>query len=173
MLRSMEPDEFLYALYELFQTLLGPTPVPEEGHPGYLEAMVSELLDATLENALDEMRRGDRLFLARDALWLSFRELEMNPEVIHELAREIDINKESCQRGSEFTEEVWRAIHCDLWDEFLWDEDWRIAALQDRSVAQGQPIADVLGIDMNTINRLPQTPTPEQLAKAEEFLMDL
>ncbi len=174
----MEKGEFIYALHEVFQALLEDIPVPEQGHPGYQEAMIVELLNQTLgsvEVELDDDEFGDT---ARRAAWTSIRLLlatqnensEPNLGLLDDL--DIDPNDPRGYRSENLTREVW----CDLLgadgleNEFLWDRDWKTESIMDTDPAMAESVARWTGIDLKTVHAFPHTPSDAETRMAEHYL---
>jgi hypothetical protein len=178
-LKRMEKDELVYSLYEVFQALLEDTPVPKEGHTGYQEAIIAELLDQTLslvQCERDDANGGDS---ARLAALRSFKLLaaqkDENGKSSHWMLDDtrIDLDSPRAHRSTKLTDKIWSDLlltEGGLWDEFFWDDDWRMDALLDAHPAAAKSVTQMAGIDLQTLHRLPHTPTPAETRMADQYL---
>jgi hypothetical protein len=74
----MEKPELIYAIYEVFHALLSNSPVPIDGHPGYQEAIIAELLNQTYVDVTQELKDSQCGSHARMAAWHSYVRLCAN-----------------------------------------------------------------------------------------------
>lgn len=179
MLKRMEKGELIYSLYEVMQALLEGTPIPMEGHAGYQEAIVAELLDQTcslVECELGDPESGDS---ARLAALRSFKLLAAEKDedgksghwLLDDIA--VDLDSEDAHCSEQLTADVWSELLVHpggLWDEFFWDHDWRIEKLLDVHPAKAEAAANSMGIDMETVHRSPHSPTSSETKMALHYL---
>jgi hypothetical protein len=182
-LQRLERDELITGLYELFQALLTDIPVPEKEHPGYQEALISELLQEM--HALVEMEclaeeDGETADAnARKAAWTSYflvcypEEAEVEESLVNRLS--LDVTDPEVYRSPKFTRDEWDHMLVEgcLFGQFLWDTDWRWAAPLDLAEDTTREIRGWMGLDLATVHRLPEIPRPEIVATAERYLRSL
>lgn len=178
-LRRMEKDELVYSLYEVIHALLEDTPIPKEGHSGYQEAIIAELLDqahSMIQCELEDPNSGDT---ARLAALRSFKLLAAQKDEKGQLSHwllddiRIDLNSPRAHRSKKLTDEVWGGLLLSvggLWDEFFWDDDWRMETLLDIHPAAAESVTKMAGIDLQTVHCLPHTPTAAEKRMAEYYL---
>ena len=74
-LQQMDKEELIYAIYEVLHALLNSNPVPNDGHPGYQEAIIAELLNQTHTDVTQELKDSQLGSHARMAAWHSYERL--------------------------------------------------------------------------------------------------
>jgi hypothetical protein len=178
-LHAMEKPELIYAIYEVLHALLNSNPVPQDGHPGYQEAIIAELLNQTHADVVQELNDSQFGSYARMAAWHCYARLCANidpagnksfdlvPDV------ELDIANPKVYESPEITEEIWQDILIGdggLWGEFLWDDDWRASGLMDLPQRATKPITDLTGIDLEVVHRFAHTPSKAELRMAEYYI---
>lgn len=176
MLRRMETEEIVYALYEVFQALLEETPVPDSGHPGYQEALIAELMGQMFGRIQAEFDLGEGSS-AREAAWDSLRCLEGDgaeegPRWIAWLeARGISLDDPFPYLSEKLTPEDWQDMLQDLLEgEFLQDFDWRLEQMLDLPEERTEEVRGMMGLDLDRAQRLPHTPTRAELTMATFYL---
>ena len=178
-LHPMEKPELIYAIYEVLHALLSNNPVPQDGHPGYQEAIIAELLNQTYVDVTQELKDSQCGSHARMAAWNSYERLcaTIDPagnktfDLFPDL--ELDLADPKVYESPEFTEEIWQDILIGdggLWGEFLWDDDWRASGLMDLPKRATKPITDLTGIDLEVVHRLAPTPSEAELRMAEYYI---
>lgn len=189
-LQRMEKDELVFALYEVFQALLSDLPVPKGEHPGYQEAIIAELLlqmhasvelecvtDRDAEGSLEDYDPGG----ARRAAWTSYISLchpneEADPNVVSLVERlGLDLSNPKAHLSPKLTSEMWERILVSegLFDEFLWDTDWRLEKMLDLPEESSRQTRELMGYDLETVHRLPPSPSREEFVAAELYLRKL
>jgi len=185
-LQRMETGELIFATYEVFDALLGASSAPREGHPGYQEALVAELLDqccGLVELELSESA-SDGSGLARRAAWRSFEAFCGEPDAtgrrIYPLIEHLELIYDDpwVHLCPLLTAEVWQEMllgeSASVAGEFLWDYDWRtVEFLEKRTAAQAWMVAEEAGTDLEIVHRLPKTPTAPELVRARAHLYRL
>ncbi|MCZ6675475.1 MAG: hypothetical protein O7C75_21310 [Verrucomicrobia bacterium] len=177
-LHSMTEEEFVYSLYEVFQALLEEKPIPKKGHPGYQEALVTELLNQTHDHIVLELDEQD-MDSARKAAWTSFRRLcfETNgestnmPLIFEDL--NLDLDAPSIYLSEKLSKEIWRELllgESYLWSEFLWDEDWRLGVFLDIPESATKTVTEMVGIDLEVVHQLPHSPNRAEYRMALHYL---
>lgn len=178
-LHQMDKEEFIYAFYEVLHALLNSNPVPIDGHPGYQEAIIAELLNQTYVDVTQELKDGQFGSHARMAAWSSYERLcanidpDGNKSFDLLLDIELDLADPKVYASPELTEEIWQDILIGdggLWCEFLWDDDWRANGLMELPKRATKPITDLTGIDLEVVHRLAHTPSKAELKMAEYYL---
>lgn len=182
-LQRMETEELVYAIDELFESLLNDLPHPAGGHPGYLEALIAELLDqccGLIELELSESL-GTGASPARRAGWQSFASLcgqvdasgrRVYPMVEHLELIYDDPHVHLCPL---LTADLWQEMllgeHGSVAGEFLWDYDWRTESfLENRPASEAWMVAEQTDTDLDLVHRLPRSPSPVELARARRRL---
>jgi len=139
-LQRMEKEELIFGIYQVLQSLLEDIPLPTKGHAGFHEAIVAELLNQTYGQIvceLDDSTFGDS---ARKSAWESIRHLSMRknskgkPELWQLKGLGLNLESPRVHRSKKITSELWADLllgEGGLWDEFLWDDDWRMDSLLD------------------------------------------
>ena len=132
----MDKDELTFAIYEVLRALLEDDPIPKKGHTGYQEAIVAELLYQTQILIGCELDMDEKpLNYARAAAWQSVVRLRApQPKSRREVLWQLDdlklnLNAPKIFRSPKITFDHWEALllaEGGLWDEFLWDDDWRM-----------------------------------------------
>jgi hypothetical protein len=184
-LQRMTADELVYALFETFEALSGDAPVPPAGHPGYQHAIVFELLtqlQGLVEAELLDAASGadDR---ARRAAWDSFLALcgeddeagrRVYPLIEH---LELIYERPDAHCCPLLTAAVWNDMLLDesagVLAEFVDNDDWRLDWLLDHPREQTAFLLQETGIDLDTVQRLPHTPSAAEAAAAREYLRAL
>lgn len=178
-LQRMEKEELIFGIYQVLQALLEDIPVPRKGHAGFHEAIIAELLNQTygqIECELDDSDFGDS---ARKSAWESIRRLRMikNSKEKAELwqLKGLGLNFESprVHRSKKITSELWEDLllgEGGLWDEFLWDDDWRMDSLMDLPEPAAKKVTNIMGLDLEVVHSLPHTPTRAELTMAEHYI---
>ncbi len=181
-LQRMEKAELIYAMYQVMEALLEKKPIPKGGHRGYHEAIIAELLHHTCELAVDEVKDADAGDSARRAAWTSLHAfcLTDDPTEGKQLGplQDLRLNLSGAQihRSKKITPVLWDDLLLGaggLWDEFLWDDDWRMDNLMDLPIPETKNITTLTGIDLATVHALPHTPTRVELNKAERYLKNV
>ncbi len=178
-LHQMDKEELIYAIYEVLHALLNSNPVPNDGHPGYQEAIIAALLNQTHADVIQELQDSQCGSHARMAAWNSYERLcaNIDPdgkksfELLQDV--ELDFADPKVYESPEITEEIWQDIligDSGLWGEFLWDDDWRLSGLMDLPKRRTKPITDLTGIDLDVVHRLAHTPSKAELRMAEYYL---
>lgn len=178
-LRRMDKEELIYAIYQVLEALLEDVPVPKGGHPGYHEAIVAELLYQTrilIGCELDDSEYGDS---ARKDAWTSLSAfcLVDDPKKGKHLwqLEDLKLNFKSSRIhcSEKITSDHWDDMllgEGGLWDEFLWDDDWRMDNLMDLPTPTAKKVTDLAGIDLEIVHALPHTPTQAELNMAEHYI---
>jgi hypothetical protein len=178
-LQQMDKEELIYAIYEVLHALLNSNPVPNDGHPGYQEAIIAELLNQTHTDVIQELKDSQLGSHARMAAWHSYERLcatidpagNKSSDLFPDL--ELDLANPRVYESPEITEEMWQDILIGdggLWGEFLWDNDWRLSGLMDLPKRATKPITDLTGIDLEVVHRLAHTPSKAELRMAEYYI---
>ena len=177
-LQPLEKEEFVYAVFQVMQAMLEGVAIPKGGHTGIQEAIVAELLEQTCEYVQAEVEEPDSADYARRAAWKSVEQLlvtEANPMpwILEDagMTRE-DMSAPKPYLSDKLTVEVWGELFSDsgLWDEFLWDVDWRFGAVMDLPPEVANSLAKTTGIDLDVVQALAHTPTPAEFQTAERYL---
>ncbi len=174
----LEWDELIYAVYQTLEALLEPIPVPEKGHSGIQEAIVAELLDQALGSVCSELELSWLGDSSRRMVWTSIDRL-----LVRSRSSEVDVSwifedtgldpaEPNPYLSEKMTLDVWERLTVDggLWDEFLWDDDWRMDAIMDLPPHLAEGLTQVTGIDLDVVQALPHTPGQSELDKAEQYL---
>ena len=182
-LHSLTNEEFVYASYQVFQALTEDIPVPDKGHPGYQEAIVAELISQTNAHIVLELDEPSYSSSAREAAWLSFTRLSPKTEVpgmrlpLEIEGIDLDFNDPDAYRSELLTRDVWenQILGDDgaLWGDFLWDDDWRNAAVMDAPGPEAQALSELMSLDIDTVHALPPTPTNTEYQLAKYYLKDI
>jgi len=178
-LQQMDKEELIYAIYEVLHALLNNNPVPNDGHPGYQEAIIAELLNQTHTDVIQELKDSQLGSHARMAAWNSYERLcaTIDPagnksfDLFPDL--KLDLANPRVYESPDITEEMWQDILSGdggLWGEFLWDNDWRMSGLLDLPKRATKPITDLTGIDLEVVHRLAHTPSKAELRMAEYYI---
>ncbi len=186
-LHKYDKDELIFGFFELFQALLTDLPVPKGEHPGYQEAMVAELLQQV--HGLVELEclseRSDDFYNdpdpesgpARRAAWTSYLALCHHPGSTENLADrlELDVSDPEAHLSPQLTRDEWESLLVTggLVDALLWDTDWRMEVMLDKPEYATEEVRQLLGYDLQTVQRLAPRPTPEQLETAIRYLRGL
>lgn len=185
-LQRMEAGELIFATHEVFEALLGATPVPAGGHPGFHEAIIAELLDqccGLVELELAESAGGEAA-PARRAAWRSFAllcgEQDAHGRRTYPLIENLELiyDEKEVHLCPLLTAEIWQEMLVgeagSVAGEFLWDYDWRIEDfMEKRPAAQVWMVAEPAGIDLDLVHRLPRNPSAGELAQARAHLTRL
>lgn len=178
-LQRMEKEELIFGIYQVLHALLEDIPVPSKGHAGFHEAIVAELLNQTygqIECELDDSTFGN---YARKSAWESIRRLRMGktskgkPEVWQLNGLGLNIESPRVHQSKKITPELWKDLllgEGGLWDEFLWDDDWRMDSLMDLPEPAAKKVTDMLGLDLEIVHGLPHMPTRAELTMAEHYI---
>ena len=176
----MDKDELTFAIYEVLRALLEDDPIPKKGHTGYQEAIVAELLYQTQILIGCELDMDEKpLNYARAAAWQSVVRLRApQPKSRREVLWQLDdlklnLNAPKIFRSPKITFDHWEALllaEGGLWDEFLWDDDWRMDQLMDLPPAASKNVSSVAGIDLETVYGLPHSPSTAELRMAEGYI---
>jgi hypothetical protein len=159
--------------------MLEEIPFPPKGHPGYLEAVVAELLAATHGYIVSELHDVDRVDTARKAAWTSLQRLcqERDAPGKKQLAQiehlKVDVSKPGIHLSPKLNQEIWADLVLGdggLWSEFLWDDDWRLDLIMDLPASEAQKITALAGIDLDLVQKLPPSPTSDEIAEARSYL---
>jgi hypothetical protein len=178
-LHPMEKPELIYAIYEVLHALLSNNPVPQDGHPGYQEALIAELLNQTYVDVTQELKDSQWGSHARMAAWHSYERLCADIDSAGNrsfdllLDIELDLANPKVYESPEISEDIWQDILIGdggLWGEFLWDNDWRLSGLMELPKRTTKPITDLTGIDLEVVHRLAHTPSIAELRMAEYYL---
>jgi len=185
-LQRMGKGELIFATHELFDALMGESVHPPGGHPGYLEALIAELLDqccglVELELADDYGRTGAP---ARRAAWSSFAALcgerGQNGQTRYPLIESLELlyDDPEVHRCPLLTAEMWQEILLgeagSVAGEFLWDYDWRTDSFGECEVGQGGGwAAESERLNHEWVSVSPPTPSARQLAVARARLRRL
>jgi len=182
-LHSLSNEEFIFAMYQVFQALTERTPIPKEGHPGYQEAIVSELMTQTFSQIVLELKAQDCGSSAREAAWLSFIRLAPKTEIpgfLNPLEIEgidLDFNDPEAYRSKLLTADIWEnqilGSNALLWNNFLWDEDWRNYAIMDAPNPEADVLSQIMSLDIDTVHALPPTPKNTEYQFAQNYLKDI
>lgn len=178
-LSRMDKEELIFAIYQTLQSLLEDVPVPKRGHPGYQEAIVAELLHQTYTLIACELDDRDFGHFAREAAWHSLTRFCMTKDSsgknelwqLDDLRLNLD-SRRTC-RSKKITLDLWRSLllgEGGLWDEFLWDDDWRMDDLMDLPPRAAKKVTALAGIDLDVVHGLPHTPTRAELIMAESYI---
>jgi hypothetical protein len=181
-LQRMDRDELIYAIYQVVDALLEATPIPKGGHRGYHEAIIAELLHHTFELVTDEAKDATMGDSARKAAWTSLNAFCLTYEAkegkqlpqLQDLG--LNFDNPLVHRSKKITTDHWDDLLLGaggLWDEFLWDDDWRMDHLMDRPTHETKNITALTGIDLETVHALPHTPTRAELDLAERYLRNV
>lgn len=179
MLQRMEAPELVYALYEVLHALLDDVPVPAGGHPGYHEAIIAELLEQTYGMIEGELTDPESIGFARHAAWTSFKRLAIkrgnDGEPGHGLLDGLPlvVTDPDAHLAECLTREAWSdmLVHDGgLRNEFLHDEDWRSDQLMDADPLVAEKIAELTGIDLQVLHKLPHTPSTAEVRMATDYL---
>ena len=60
-----------------------------------------------------------------------------------------------------------------LFDELLWDVDWRVDSFMDLPLNASKPVTEAMGLDLGVVQALPHSPSPAELTMAEQYLSNL
>ncbi len=179
-LGSLDDEEFIFAWYQVFQALLEDIPVPAEGHTGIQEAIVADLLTNCCEQAIDETSFADGLDLFRQSAWQSIERLLIsnNGQEMPSVLEKIGFNpaQEHPHLSPLLTRDVWHQLILGdggLFDEFFWDTDWRLGGIMDLPPDEAHKLAKLTGIDLDVTHGLAHTPSPEEFATAEKYIIGL
>lgn len=178
-LQRMDRDELVFALYHVFRALLEDDPLPTDGHPGYQEAIVAELLAATNGRIVSELDDADGGDIARKAAWTNLYRLcqERDAKGKKYLAQieflKVDIAEPQIHLSPKLNQDVWGDLILGdggLWSEFLWDDDWRLDVIMDLPAAEAKKITELAGIDLDLVQKLPPSPTLSEVTVAMRYL---
>ena len=180
-LSRLEKDEFIFATFEVFQALLEDVPVPKGGHPGYQEAIVDELLGQTHTRIVEEFDNhelGDSARKAALASYLAFfGEVELNGNIscadLSDLNLELSSPAGRDAAANAVPEDRWEEMlrgEGGLPSEFLWDYDWEMDWLMDLPADVAKRTTDFAGLSLETVHKLPHSPTPEEARMAKNYL---
>jgi len=181
-LQTLEKDEFILTVYELFQALLEDVAVPEKGHTGIQEAMISEFLTYTFEVLIDEVKHPDPDDDTQNLAWQSIERLLMNrdqdPAGIPRTLEEVGFtaNETITYRSNRFTTEVWHDLilgEDGLWGEFLWDTDWRFTEIMDLPSDQAEALSEAMGINLDATHSLASTPSDASVEMAMSYIREI
>jgi hypothetical protein len=178
-LRRLEKNEFIYALYQVLEALLEDVAIPRKGHTGIQEAIIEELLQQThtmICCELDDPEMGDH---ARRAAWRTIDRLLIQciskdaepPWLLKNL--KINVASPRVHLSKKLTSKVWEELllgEGNLWSEFLWDDDWRIDSLLDLPPDAAKSVTDMTGIDLETVHGLAHTPNAAEHRMAEYYI---
>ncbi|MDR1282318.1 MAG: hypothetical protein LBK99_16070 [Opitutaceae bacterium] len=178
-LQRLEKDEFIYALYQVLEALLEDVPIPPQGHTGTQEAIIAELLQQTYDSICGELEDSEMGGNARQDAWQTIDRLLIRctpddpqlPYVLQDL--KIDVNSSRIHLSEKLTEEVWKELllgEGHLWDEFLWDDDWRMDSLMDLPPATAKSVTHLARIDLETVHKLAHTPDKAEYNMAEYYI---
>lgn len=180
-LQRMEPEELVFALYEVFQALLEDKEVPDTGHPGYQEAIIFELLEQTHACIVTEIQGGEEEDdHARRAAWHSFKAFA--PETDEDGRpfldgwledHEVSPTDPFPQRSAKLTAQAWHDVIDSISQEFLRDTDWQLEKMMDLPEEKTARLREMMGIDLRRAHRLPHSPTSAELNMATSYLQYL
>jgi hypothetical protein len=123
-LRKMTNGEYFYSLYEIFQELISPE-VPKD-LIAYKEAIFTELFNDATEHALymmSDREPKDQEIWSTD-LWRLYEFTNKHKEL--PMWTDESGNPTDPPALSKMTENDWRRIVSDLFDEFFWDTDYEM-----------------------------------------------
>lgn len=155
-LRHLTCGQLLWGLHEVFHALLRvDVPVPAGGHPGYQEAIIGELLERARDCVTVELDTGET-WDSRESVWTSVMRLRPN---------------EACGklRSARVSRNRWNSLFELLYDEFLWDSDWRSDALQ----RSPEHMRQTFQVDQAKLWQQPPLPSAKQVRFARSFLRDV
>ena len=178
-LQQLERDEVVYSLYQVFDALLGETDVPDGGHTGIQEAWIAELLEQVYQGIcceIDDPEFGD---FNRKSAWQSIQRLLFvnvgseapMPWMLEDVP--IDLQASKPYLSESLTPEVWSHLLLGdggLWDDFLWDTDWRMSEILDLPPATASQLSGEMGLDIEVVHSLAHTPSKAEVNMAEYFL---
>lgn len=179
-LQRMDKEELIFAIYQVLHALLEDDPIPKKGHTGYQEALVAELLYQThilIGCELDMDKKP--LTYARAAAWESLVRLrapqpQSRSQALWQLEDlKLNLSKPKIYRSAKITLDHWQDMllgEGGLWDEFLWDDDWRMDQLLDLPPAASNRVASMTGIDLETVYGLPHSPSKAELQMAKAYI---
>ncbi len=178
-LQQLERDEVVYSLYQVFDALLGETDVPDGGHTGIQVAWIAELLEQVYQGISHEMDNSDFGDFNRKAAWQSIQRLLIvnsdseapMPWMLEDVP--IDLRADKPYLSESLTPEVWHDLLLSdggLWDEFLWDSDWRMSEILDLPPAAASKLSGEMGLDIEVVHSLAHTPTTAEVRMAEYYL---
>ncbi len=190
-LRRLEKDEFIFALYEVLQALLEEVPVPEGGHIGIHEAMIAELLGQAHGAVVCEMdlikwdfaemgmSMDEPTDYARETVWTSVDRLLIHEEgaepslpwIVEDAGMKLSDPKPHL--SEKMTPEVWEELLMNedfLLSAFVEDTDWRMEFLMDAHPAQAKAVSQMVGLDLDVVQALPHTPDAAELEKAVRYI---
>jgi len=181
-LQRFERDELVFALYQVFDALLGETKIPEGGHPGFQEALIYELLQQAHAMVCCEMDDPESGSEIRKTVWKFIDRYMTEPahdssslQWILEEAR-VDLKAPEPFLSEQLDYDEWENLLVNeggLFDEFLWDVDWRTGEFMDLPLEVSKPITQTLGLDLDVVQALPHSPSPSELKMAEQYLSNL
>ena len=178
-LRRLEKEEFIYAIYQVLSALLEDDQVPEGGHTGIQEAMVAELLKQTHDLIVAEFDIGEEESDIRAIAWQSIDRLLIHPASSQGLVpwfleeSKVDLSSSSPYLSERLTLDVWESLLLDtggLFDEFLWDTDWRQDELMDLPPRKADEISNKMGLNLEVVQALPHSPNESELRMAEHYI---
>lgn len=181
-LQRLDRGELIFALYEVFEALLGDAPIPEGGHTGIHEALIAEMLSHSFGRVSCEVAMSDFGTENRKAVWQSIDRLLIHrnpyePELPWILqGTGIKLTDPVPYLSDKMTLEIWDDLLCGsdfLTNEFLWDDDWRMDSLMDLPPDTAKMVTEMAGIDLNVVQALPHSPSETELQQAEEYLWGL
>lgn len=178
-LQQLERDEVVYSLYQVFDALLGEADVPDGGHTGIQEAWIAELLEQVYQDICSEIDEPDMGDFIRKAAWQSIQRLLFGnvdseaptPSMLEDVLIDLQANKPYL--SASLTPEIWRDLLLGdggLWDEFLWDADWRMSEILDLPPAAASQLSGEMGLDIEVVHSLAHTPSKAEVNMAEYFL---
>jgi hypothetical protein len=178
-LQRMDKEELIFAIYQVLEALLDDVPVPPKGHTGFQEAVIAELLYQTYALIcceLDDVDYGDS---ARKAAWKSIERLVMERDVKGKRSLwqlddlRLNLGNPRAYRSKKITTELWEDLllgEAGLWNEFLWDDDWRMDQLLDLPEEASKPLTALAGIDLDTVHELPHAPSKAESNMSEYYV---
>jgi len=153
--------------------------VPEGGHTGIQEAMVAELLEQAHQMIEVELDTNDQESVHRAIAWQSIDRLLIHPAssqgVVPWILEEakVDLSSSAPYVSERLTLDVWDNLLLDtggLFDEFLWDTDWRQDELMDLAPQDADAVAKTMGLDLEVVQALPHSPSEAELWMAEHYI---
>jgi len=171
-LHQLERDEFVFALYQVLDALLEETELPKKGHTGIQEAIIAELLNQAHTKICCELDNPEFGPSARKAVWNSVDRLLLGNDLTPWSLEEMELPTSQPYLSEQLTEEMWNELLGEggLWDEFLWDSDWRVDSLMDLPPDRAKSIAETTGLDLDVVQALPHTPSAAELRMAEHYV---
>ncbi len=142
--------------------------------------MIAELLRHMFDSVESECGLRDEPDCAegpaRRAAWTSYRALCYWPGSDNPVDRlGLDVSDPEVHLSPELTSDEWESmlVTGGVFDALLWDTDWRIEAILERSENASREVRELMGFDLKTVHRLVQNPTRQQLETAESYLRGL